>query len=150
MILIKNTQRKIKIDLSDLKNDTQEILNALGYPDYDISIWLTTNKTIHFYNKNYRQKDKPTDILSFPYHTNLKAGQKIKPKSDEDKNLGDIIISPKYVHDDLMRWNKTFEKRMKILLVHGICHLLGYDHIEDNDYKIMHKKETKLLKLIMQ
>lgn len=148
MILIKNTQRKIKIDTAELKNNTQEILNALGYPDYDISIWLTTNKTIHYYNKNYRQKDKPTDILSFPYHTELKAGQKIKPKEPEDKNLGDIIISLEYVKKDLPRWNKSFEERMKILLVHGICHLLGYDHIEDSDYKVMHKKEAELLNII--
>jgi len=148
MILIKNQQRKIKIDLDGLKKDTQVILDALGYSDYDISILLTTNKTIHHYNKTYRNKDKPTDILSFAYHTDLKAGQKIKPKSEEDKNLGDIIISPLYVLEDLERWNKTFEERMKILLVHGICHLLGYDHIEDKDYKVMHKKEIELLKLI--
>lgn len=148
MILIKNTQRKIKIDTDELKNNTQEILNAFGYPDFDISIWLTTNKTIHYYNKTYRQKDKPTDILSFPYHTELKAGQRIKPKSDDDKNLGDIIISLEYVQKDLPRWNKSFEERMKILLVHGICHLLGYDHIEDKDFKVMQKKEDALLNII--
>jgi probable rRNA maturation factor len=148
MILIKNTQRKIKIDITELKKNTQEILNALGYPDYDISIWLTTNKTVHHYNKTYRDKDKSTDILSFPYHTELKAGQRIKPKSDDDKNLGDIIISLEYVIKDLPRWEQSFEVRMKVLLVHGICHLLGYDHIEDNDYKVMHKKETELLRII--
>ena len=148
MIFIKNSQRKIKIDLDELKKNTQVILNELGYSGFDISIWLTTNKTIHIYNKNYRQNDKPTDILSFPYHTDLKVGQKIKLKFEDDKNLGDIIISPQYVLDDLPRWNKTFEERMKVLLVHGICHLLGYDHIEDADFKIMAKKEKSLLKLI--
>ncbi|MDR3646502.1 MAG: rRNA maturation RNase YbeY [Candidatus Babeliales bacterium] len=148
MILIKNTQRKIKIDTIELKKNTQEILNSLGYPDYDISIWLTSNKTIHDYNRTYREKDKPTDILSFPYHTDLKAGKRIKPNCLEDKNLGDIIISPQYVLEDLERWNKTFEERMKILLVHGICHLLGYDHIIDTDYRVMAKKEKELLKLI--
>ncbi len=148
MITIRNSQRKIKIDTKKLRADAQTILDALEYSDYDLGIWLTTNRTIHTYNREYRHKDKPTDILSFPYHTNLKAGERIKPQTDEDKNLGDLIISPVYVLDDLERWGQSFEERMKVLLVHGICHLLGYDHELDADYKIMHKKETVLLKKI--
>ena len=101
---------------------------------------------IHKYNKEYRHIDKPTDVLSFPYHTELKAGQKIKVKAEEDKNLGDLIIAPEYVMHDLPKWGTTFEKHLQRLLVHGICHLLGYDHINDEDYKVMHKKETQLLK----
>ena len=130
MISIKNTQRKISIDVNRLKADAQTILDALDYSDFDLGIWLTTNATIRKYNKEYRHKDKATDVLSFPYHTALKAGQRIKVKEDDDKNLGDLILAPEY------------------LLVHGICHLLGYDHIEDKDYKIMHKKEMELLKLL--
>ena len=146
MITIRNTQRKIKIDVAKLKTDAQTILDALEYADFDLGIWLTSNKMIHKYNKEYRHKDKPTDVLSFPYHTELKAGQRIKVKTEEDKNLGDLIIAPEYVMHDLPKWDTTFEKHLQRLLVHGICHLLGYDHIKDEDYKIMHKKETQLLK----
>lgn len=146
MILIKNSQRKIKIDIEKLKKDTQKILDVLKYSDYDLGILLTNNKKIHELNKLYRDKDKSTDILSFAYHVKLKPGQQIKPKSPEDKNLGDIVISPEYVLEDLARWNTTFPDRMEVLLVHGVCHLLGYDHIEDADYKVMHKKEQFLLK----
>ena len=148
MITIRNTQRKIKINSAQLKKDAQTILDALDYSDFDLGILITTDKTIHKYNREYRDKDKPTDILSFPYHTELKAGQRIKVKSEEDKNLGDLIIAPEYVMHDLPKWNTTFEKHLQRLLVHGICHLLGYDHIEDADYKIMHKKEMVLLKKI--
>lgn len=148
MIRIRNTQRKIKIDTNMLKHDAQKILDALGYSDFDLGIWLASNRTIQSYNKQYRQQDKPTDILSFSYHPTLKAGQKISVQSEEDKNLGDLIIAPDYVVNDLPRWNATFEKHMQHLLVHGICHLLGYDHIADEDYKIMHKKELQLLKKI--
>jgi rRNA maturation RNase YbeY len=146
MITIRNSQRKIKIDIRQLKRDAQTILDALDYDDYDLGIWLTTNKTIHKYNKEYRHKDKPTDILSFPYHTELKAGERIKIKSEEDKNLGDLIFAPEYIMQDLPKWNTTFEKHLQRLLVHGICHLLGYDHIKDVDYKVMHRKELQLLK----
>ncbi len=150
MISIRTTQRKIKVNIAQLKKDAQYILDALGYSDFDLGIWLASNKTIHRYNKEYRHQNKPTDVLSFPYHTDLKAGQKITVKSDEDKNLGDLIIAPEYVMNDLPKWNTTFEKHLQRLLVHGICHLLGYDHIEDEDYKVMHKKEMFLLKKIQK
>jgi rRNA maturation RNase YbeY len=146
MITIRNTQRKIKINVVQLKKDAQTILDALKYSDFDLGIWLTSNTMIHKYNKEYRHKDKPTDILSFPYHTELKAGERIKAKTEEDKNVGDLIIAPEYVMHDVPKWNTTFEKHLQRLLVHGICHLLGYDHIEDADYKIMHRKEMALLK----
>lgn len=97
MILIRNTQKKININQKKLQQDAQKILDILGYNDFDLGIWLTTNTTIKKYNHNYRNKDKPTDILSFPYHSDLKAGDKISATTDEDRNLGDIIISPEYV-----------------------------------------------------
>ena len=146
MINIRNSQRKIKIDIDAIERDAQTILDALDYRDFDLGIWFTSNATIHKYNREYRHKDKPTDILSFPYHTQLKAGERIKAKSEDDKNVGDLIIAPEYVMHDLPKWDTTFEKHMQRLLVHGICHLLGYDHIKDEDYKIMKRKEDQLLK----
>lgn len=148
MIIIKNNIRKIKVNTAQLKKDAQTILKALKYPDYDLSILLTTNKTIHTYNRQFRDKDKPTDILSFPYYPELKAGERIKPEDPDEKVLGDLIISLEYVVKDAARYNQTFKERMKVLLVHGILHLLGYDHIEDADYEVMNKQEVKLLKLI--
>lgn len=148
MITLRNTQRAVKIDTKALQRDAQTLLDALDYHDYDLGIWLTSMKTMHAYNKQYRHQDKPTDILSFPYYPNLKAGERIKPKSDDDKYLGDIIICPQYVLEDLPRWGQSFEYRMNVLLVHGICHVLGYDHIEDEDYAVMHRKEKQLLKKI--
>jgi len=146
MILVKNTQRSISINKKNLIADAQHVLALLGYPDFDLGIWITTNATIRRYNKIYRKKDKPTDILSFSHNPTLKAGQKIKPASADDYNLGDLIISAPYVYDQLADLGVSFEQQLRILLVHGICHLLGYDHESDEDYKIMHKKEQGLLK----
>ena len=56
----------------------QRLLDELGYSDFDIGIWFTTNKTIGHFKELYRGKSAPTDILSFPYHTHIKAGQKNK------------------------------------------------------------------------
>lgn len=147
MININNSQ-SVSVDLESIKKQASIALDSLGYADFDLGILLVDEKTMQQYNLNFRQKDKVTDILSFPYHTELKAGDKILPESDDDKNLGDIIICPQFVNDDLERWQKTFTERMQILLVHGICHLLGYDHIEDEDYVVMKQLEEKLLTLI--
>lgn len=147
MIIINNEQDTHTIDTSDLEKKAQLILDDLGYGDYDLGILLTDNPTIHRYNKEYRDKDKPTDILSFPYHE-LEAGERIEVEDEEDKNLGDIIISPVYVESMLPDLDTTLDKRLDVLLVHGICHLLGYDHIEDADYEVMKKEEARLLNLI--
>jgi probable rRNA maturation factor len=149
MILIKNSQTKIKVNETKIKKYAQACLDQIGYPDFDLGIWLTTNATIKKYNNSYRNKNKATDILSFPFHQ-LNPGQKIKALDSSDKNFGDIIISLEFVQKDApKRWGQTFEQRMPILIVHGICHLLGYDHENDADYKVMHKQETALLKKIL-
>lgn len=148
MINIKNTQRKIALDVEALRQDAKKLLDVLNYSDFDLGIWVTNNKTIKEYNKTYRDKNKPTDILSFAYHPELKPGQRIKVENTEDKNLGDIIISAEYVKKEAEEYNTTFNKRLKVLLVHGICHLLGYDHITDKDYRQMRAKEAYLLKFI--
>ena len=148
MITIRNTQRKIKVNVTKLKKESQTLLDELGYPDYDLGIWLTTNKTLQRYNRDYRNKNRPTDILSFPFHADLKAGERIKPKNDDDKNLGDMVISLEFVKKHAKELGVTFDAHMQVLFVHGICHLLGYDHIKDADYEIMRKKEKSLLKKI--
>jgi len=148
MVTIKNTQRKIKIDEKKIKARIQNILDILHYDDFDIGIWFTTNQTIRKYNKQYRKKDKPTDILSFPFHTNIKAGEAIKPKTEDEKNLGDIIISLGYAQHTAKTLQIPFDKHLETLLVHGICHLIGYNHEKEEDYKKMQTKELIIMKKI--
>ena len=73
----------IKINVKKIESNIFLMLDFLDYNDFDIGVWFTTNRTIRSYNKTYRKKDKPTDILSFPYHTTLKPGEKIKIKTPE-------------------------------------------------------------------
>ncbi len=146
MIIIKNTQRKHKVNIDLLYSTAQSILDELGYSDFDLGIWLTTSKTIRTYNRDYRKKDKPTDILSFPYHTNLKIGERIKVVSEEDKNIGDIILAIDFIHDLLPLFDTTLDERLRTILVHGICHLLGYSHYDPDNDEIMTKIEKKIAK----
>ncbi|MBP6892222.1 rRNA maturation RNase YbeY [Candidatus Babeliales bacterium] len=148
MITIKNRQKNIPFSTIAYRKKAEKILDFLRYSDFDLGILLTTNRTMQKYNQQFRNKNKPTDVLSFPYHLDAKAGKKIVARSDEDKNLGDILISLPYVFDNKHELGGDFENRMNLMLVHGICHLLGHDHHEDDDYKKMSALEKKLLKLI--
>jgi len=143
MIKIRNTQKKIKIDEKKVYKIAHDILAILDYSNFDLGIWLTTDKTIQKYNKLYRKKDKPTDILSFQFHEEIKAGQRIKAKT---KDLGDLIISLEYAERDANKLDKPLLENLTTLLVHGICHLIGYDHKTDEDYKKMHSRELYILK----
>jgi probable rRNA maturation factor len=142
VVNIENKQHTIKINISKLREDAHHILGVLDYDDYDLGIWLMDNSSIQEYNKKYRHKDKPTDILSFAYYDKLKPGERIVPPTEDDKNLGDLMISLEYVHDE---YKTDFYERVRRLLVHGICHLLGYDHETDAEYEVMKKMEDSLL-----
>ncbi len=148
MISLKNSQKKIAIDTQKIEQDAEKLLHLVKYPDFDLGILITTNKTIRTYNKQFRNKDKATDVLSFPYYHDVLAGKRIKVPKGEEKNLGDLIFSAEYVVQEAAKYGMSLEDRLRLLLVHGICHLLGYDHIEDADYRRMRGKEAYLLKML--
>ncbi len=148
MITLQQKQRKIPFDAKTFEQKAQHLLTFLNYADFDLGILLTTNQTIKKYNQQFRKKNEPTDVLSFPYHPDLKAGKRIVVAAPEDKNLGDIIISVPYVFTNKKKLTGTFEQRMDYMLVHALCHLLGYDHVRDTDFKKMSALEQELLKII--
>lgn len=158
MITLLNKQRKFTINKERIIHTATVVMKELGYEYFDLSILLTNNKTIRFYNKTYRNKDVATDILSFPYYS-LKPGQRIAPygsskssKSDlmlsvdDEENIGDIMISVEYVNSILPLFNVSLEERLDTILIHGICHLLGYSHYDPENDKIMSALEKKLAK----
>ncbi|KAG9326654.1 hypothetical protein KVV02_006165 [Mortierella alpina] len=146
MILLKSTQRSLQISAPHIKSQIQLMLTAAGYKDWDIGVELTGNRKLHQLNAEYRGKDRPTDILSFPFAEAVKPGKLPAPRSEDDKNLGDVFISIPYV----LHWcvlNKVdIQDRLPQLYAHGICHLLGYDHEDRKDYRLMKRREDSLLK----
>lgn len=153
MIYLKNSQRKYAINEQHMHNVLETLLGLLKYTDFDISLLLTNDQTIRTYNRDYRGKDKATDVLSFPYQ-DVQAGRRVRRGDPEDLNLGDLIISVEYVaqqlQDGAISSKYTLEQHLTKLIVHGICHLLGYDHIEDKDWFRMRAKEGWLLKKLKE
>ena len=146
MIIVKNRQRTYAADTKKLEKILEVMMVALGYPDFDVYVLLTTDKSIQNYNRDFRKKDKPTDILSFPFHPEHNPGTKLKVAYDDEKNLGDIIISLAYVDRTAPNWNRSFDDHLVALLAHGLAHLLNYDHITDAEYRVMRRIENKLLR----
>ena len=107
-----------------------------------ISVLLTNNTKIKILNKKFRKKNKPTDILSFPFFDKKNFKKNVKNKNIY---LGDIIIS----HKEFKKKNKNDIKNGFIkILIHGFLHLLNYDHKSNNDYKRMNAVENKIFKKV--
>ena len=111
-----------------------------------ISIILTNPNNIREANKKYRDIDKETDVLSFPMFEKDELDEKITNNDflHEDV-LGDIIISIERVEEQAKEYEHSFERELAYMVVHGFYHLMGYDHIEEEDKKIMRSKEDKIL-----
>ena len=124
------------------------MLNLLDYDDFDIGILLTDNQEIQQYNAQYRKKDAPTDVLSFPFYPNLTPDEKIIPQNDDDKNLGDIIISPEYALAHNVLPGETPLQTVIRLIAHGIAHLVGHDHQTDKEHEQMQLLEEELLEVV--
>ncbi|KAI8596932.1 Endoribonuclease YbeY [Dissophora ornata] len=146
MILLKNTQSILKLPSRSVKTQIQLLLTAAGYRDWDIGVCLTGDKAIRQLNAEYRGKDRSTDILSFPFAEAVKPGILPTPTSEDDKNLGDIFISVRYVNQWCKDHNVDIHDRLPVLYAHGICHLLGYDHQDNKDYVVMKRRENNILK----
>ena len=111
-----------------------------------MTITFTTPEEIRKINKKYRNIDKATDVLSFPMFEKDELDEKIKngdfPYEDV---LGDVIISIEKVREQAEEYGHSFERELSYMLVHGFYHLMGYDHIKEEDKKIMRPKEEKIL-----
>ena len=144
MVNINNEECTTNLNIEQFEKDAQKVLSLMGYEDFDLGILLTDNQAIQCFNRDFRSKDEPTDILSFPFHTELQAGQAITAETEDDKNVGDLIISLEYIKALCEEENRTINEHLRTLLCHGICHLLGYDHYTESTDIVMKEKETWL------
>ncbi len=111
-----------------------------------ITVTFTIPEEIRKINKEYRNIDRATDVLSFPMFEKEELDEMIKNKDFMHEDvLGDIIISIEKVKEQAEEYGHSFERELSYMLVHGFYHLMGYDHIEEEDKKIMRPKEDKIL-----
>ncbi len=106
---------------------------ALGSVEGDVVVLLADDAVVQDLNARFRQKDKPTNVLSFP------AAESAFP------HLGDVVLGLEYCVEEAKAQGKTLEAHLSHLVVHGVLHLLGYDHIEDEEAEEMEGEERTIL-----
>jgi probable rRNA maturation factor len=107
-----------------------------------LTILLTNSKSVKKLNKKFRNKNQPTDVLSFPYF----RSNDLKSMKENKIYIGDLAVSYEIIKKRSIKNNFKFE--FDKVWIHGLLHLIGYDHIKNKDYFIMEKVEKKILNLI--
>lgn len=145
MIFLADEQTE-QVDLSDLHSLAEMVLREEGYPqDAEVTLLFVSESEMASYNERFLDRAHPTDVLAFPLEE-LKPG--VVPDVDPQGPplmLGDVIVAPAYVRRQAAEMDVTFENEMSLMITHGILHLLGYDHIDDDDAEQMEGRERELL-----
>ena len=129
----------VDVLLAPFQKMAEKILRLLDLEEVELSIVLCDNAFIHPLNRDYRGKDKPTDVLSFSQR---------EEGDPQDPMLGDVIISIERAKAQAGDHGNSVSAEISLLLVHGILHLLGYDHEEDEEAEAMEAKEKEILCLL--
>ncbi len=145
-VIISNNQKKVKVPTGIrmlIRRCCHAVLQLEEFSDLaEISVTFTDNEGIRELNRQYRNIDAPTDVLSFPmgengvYDTNLETGAKI---------LGDVVISLEKAAEQADAFGHSFQREVAYLTAHSVLHLLGYDHIEKLEKVRMREKEELVM-----
>ena len=150
------TDKKLDLDYDRIIREI--ILASLDYEkcpyEAEVNVILTDNDAIQAINKDYRQIDAPTDVLSFPMvdferesdfsHVEDAAEDYFDPETGE-LVLGDIIISVEKVIEQAEKYGHSQERELAFLVAHSMLHLCGYDHMEDAEREVMEQKQSEIL-----
>ena len=155
-IIIENEQEKIEIG-AELSSVIESVVQAtLDYEECDfdaeVSITIVDNETIREINRENRNIDKPTDVLSFPMLYFDENGDIIDSDYDVDDDcilLGDIVISAERAATQAEEYGHSLRREIAFLTAHSMLHLLGYDHVDDPEgERIMFAKQEEILKIL--
>lgn len=136
------TYAKGDVNRKRIKNLSNWLLNQCGVKEYTVSILLVDDKKICQLNNQYRQKNQPTNVLSFPFAEGADRSLLSLPV----RELGDIVISVDTAFRESIEYRQNFHDRIAWLLIHGLLHLLGYDHEKSTEQaQKMSDKENELL-----
>lgn len=152
IINLENIQDKILLNnkiLSRLQEGLQAIARLNNLPaDGEVDVTIVDDAEIHVLNRDYRQMDKPTDVLSFALDDELEDDEPDFIGGPQEHLYGDIIISAETAQRQADEYGHGLEREMVYLAVHGMFHLLGYDHMAEDEKAIMRVKEEEALRAI--
>ena len=142
-VFLRNDHPKINIDSDDINKKIETVMNNLDCLNQEVSILLTADADIRELNQQFRSIDQATDVLSFPQNAEE------DPPIPGELILGDIAVSLDTAQVQAKDHGLTFEEEIILLLIHGILHLLGYDHeISEQEEEKMRSKTRELFNLV--
>lgn len=137
-------------ELSDHElSQLEELLNSAAAmegiePETEVSVTFVLKERIRELNREYRDKDEPTDVISFAMEETLE--EEVVPTGlAMPRVLGDIIISVSIAKEQAEEYNHSFMRELGFLAVHGFLHLLGYDHLTEEEEQIMFSRQKEIL-----
>ncbi len=139
------TEGKMTLPYNDIDEDwlfdrAEEIVGLLKLSGITLTLIMTDNEYIHTINKDFRKKDKSTDVISFAYRENA-----FPALPDTHENLGDVYISLEKAKEQSLEYKVSLREEVKRLMIHGILHLVGYDHEKGREEEEkMRSKEDEL------
>jgi len=143
--MVLNRQKKIRLSVRPLATFLQKIQRELKLENVELSIAFVSDAEIARWNESYRQKKGPTDVLSFPAAVH-RAGRakhmRGKSAGIAETFLGDVAIAPETARRYAKKNGRNLQSEIRILMLHGVLHLVGYDHESDNGQ--MNRIEQKL------
>lgn len=150
-----NIENKLDIDYKEIiKNTINEVIEYEGCPyETEINVILTDNENIQEINNEFRNINKPTDVLSFPMIEYNKPSDFSKLEKENDcfnpetgeLVLGDIVISIDKVYEQAKNYGHTIVRELAFLVAHSMLHLFGYDHIDEQERIVMENKQREIL-----
>lgn len=130
-----------KFDLEILKKIVDTVLKGESREGADVSVAIVSEARMKTINRKYRKKDRPTDVLSFSF---LEEKEKISAGG-----LGEIVICPVYIKKNAKKLKVDYNKELRLVLIHGALHLLGYDHERnEKEAELMRKTQEQYLYLL--
>ena len=145
-IQINYDYRKEDLEKLPLEELTRFVLAREDKPfNTEVSVSFVTDEAIAELNEKYRGKTGPTDVLSFECDGVDDDVSAMTLAEDPIFELGDVVIAPDVASRQTREFGTTFEEEISLLLVHGLLHLCGYDHVEDDEAEVMEKREAEIL-----
>lgn len=139
MFEIINDTNKVIEELKPLNKYVKYLVKELSLEKCEFNIIIIDNMKIHKINKEYRNVDRPTDVISFAFEDNMDISY------ENFRLLGDIYISIEKCYEQAQVYEHSIEREICFLSTHGILHLLGYDHMNEQDEQIMFSLQKELL-----
>ncbi|XP_037380735.1 endoribonuclease YbeY isoform X1 [Talpa occidentalis] len=143
-LVLRNLQRVVALRRAPLRRGVEAARAALGVRAFDLALVCVDDARMRRLNRRYRGRDRPTDVLAFPFHEGLPAGQLPRPERAEDRSLGDIVLDVELVRRHCGP-GEDFYGALTVTATHGLCHLLGFTHRTEAEWREMLQKEMQVL-----